>query len=352
MAQDDKREIVQLLLTLLSIPSPSGEEMPLLKWIESYLYNCNFNIHWQKVTDNRANLCAYRGYPQYLIATHVDTVPVWGHPYAFSPKIEGDKIWARGAIDTKGQLAALLKTIKETKASCAIALFVDEEKEALGSEKYIPPFSFKGAVVLEPTNLCLALAEAGNIELYLKIKGKTAHGALSGRGKNAIEIFCDFYQRLKSLSNLQYSHCLFKNCGLNIGKIKGGIDCQLVAENCEAEIDIPVLPGKDVEKVWQEIKDLLNEFPLSWELKSFDAPWEISPQEEVVKRMVKCIETEMFVSFSGMNAWTDAANLFKKGIPSVVFGVGDLALAHTPEEHVNVREVLKLSRILKRFLEI
>ena len=352
MVQDDKREIIQLLLTLLSIPSPSGEEMPLLQWIETYLYNCDFKTYWQKVTDNRANLCAYRGHPQYLIATHVDTVPAWGHPYAFLPKIEGGKIWGRGAIDTKGQLAALLKAIKETDASCAIALFIDEEEEGLGSEKYIPPFSFKGAVVLEPTNLSLAIAEAGNIELYLKIKGKAAHGALFGRGKNAIEVFCDFYQRLKLLPDLQYSHSFFKYSGINIGRIKGGIDCQLVAEDCEAEIDIPVLPGNDLEKVWQEIKTLLNEFPLTWELKSFDAPWEISPQEQVVKRLVECIEAEMFVSFSGMNAWTDAANLFKKGIPSVVFGVGDLALAHTADEHVDIEEVLKLSRILKRFLEV
>ncbi|CAD7782052.1 N-acetyl-lysine deacetylase [Candidatus Methanoperedenaceae archaeon GB37] len=80
MVQDDKREIIQLLLTLLSIPSPSGEEMPLLQWIETYLYNCDFKTYWQKVTDNRANLCAYRGHPQYLIATHVDTVPALGSP--------------------------------------------------------------------------------------------------------------------------------------------------------------------------------------------------------------------------------------------------------------------------------
>ncbi|CAD7783066.1 MAG: hypothetical protein KCCBMMGE_01686 [Candidatus Methanoperedenaceae archaeon GB37] len=93
---------------------------------------------------------------------------------------------------------------------------------------------------------------------------------------------------------------------------------------------------------------MLNEFPLTWELKSFDAPWEISPQEQVVKRLVECIEAEMFVSFSGMNAWTDAANLFKKGIPSVVFGVGDLALAHTADEHVEYRRSVKVEQDFKK----
>lgn len=352
MAEDDKKEIIQLLLTLLSIPTPTGEEISLLPWIEFYLSAFGFNINRQHIRENQANLLAYRGHPNYLMATHIDTVPAWGHPYAFSPKIDGEKILGRGAVDTKGQIAALLKAVKETKIPCALALFVDEEKEGLGSQKYEPPFPIKGAVVLEPTNLSLALAQAGSIELHLEIKGKAAHGSLPGRGENAIEIFCDFYQRLKSLPCLQYVHHLFRDIGVNIGKIKGGIDPQVVAGGCEVEIDIPILPGKKLEEVLEEVKTLLSNFPLAWELKSFDPPWEISPQEEVVRILVESLEMEMPVTFSGMNAWTDASNLLIKGIPTVVFGAGDLALAHTTKEYIEIGEVLKLSRILKRFLEI
>ncbi|MDL1971299.1 MAG: M20/M25/M40 family metallo-hydrolase [Candidatus Desulfofervidaceae bacterium] len=282
----------------------------------------------------------------------MDTVPAWSHPYAFSPYKDNDKVWGRGAVDTKGQIAALLNAIETTATSCAIALFVDEEESALGSERFTPPFAFAGAIVLEPTSLTLAIAEAGNIELSLSIKGEAAHGAMPGRGKNAIDIFCDLYQRLKTCPCLQALHPLFKATGINVGKIKGGMDCQIVPATCEVEIDIPILPGVGLEEAWGEIKRVLQRFPLSWEIKSFDFPWEISPQERVVKHLAQCVVKEMPVRFSGMPAWTDAANLFQKGIPSVVFGAGDLALAHTSQECIHLNELVTLSEILKTFLEV
>jgi len=351
MAQNDKRNIEKILFTLLSIPSPTGKEMPLLHWLEAYLADLDFITSWEQVEGNRANLFASRGNPQYLIATHVDTVSSWFHPYAFSPYKDGDKIWGRGAIDTKGQIAALLNAIERTAASCAIALFVDEEKKALGSERFVPPFTFTGAIVLEPTELSLAIAQAGNIEFSLEIEGEAAHGAMPGRGKNAIEIFCNLYQELKTISCLQISHPLLKDTGINIGRIKGGIDCQVIPAKCEVEIDIPILPGVDLEMAHSEIEAILQQFPVSWEVKSCDPPWEISPHETVVKCLAQCVERQIPVRFSGMSAWTDAANLFQKRIPSVVFGAGDLALAHTPQEYIYLEQLVTLSKILKTFLE-
>ena len=352
MAADDKRNIAQLLLTLLSIPSPTGQEMALLKWLESFLTTQHFKTKWQKVEAERANLLAWRGNPKYLIATHVDTVPAWGHPHAFTPLIREDKVWARGAIDTKGQIAALLHAIAYTDTPCALAFIIDEEKGAIGSERFEPPFSFEGAIVLEPTNLSLAIAEAGNIELSLKFQGKTAHGAVAGKGKNAIEMSCAFLKKLTALKCLQIKHPLFPDSQVNIGKIRGGKDCQLVADRCEVEIDIPVLPGINLEEAWQEVLSLLNNFPVTWEIKSFDPSWEISPAETVVKELAACISIYMPVKYTGMPAWTDAAHLLEKGIPAVVFGAGDLALAHTPQEHVDLNELLTLSYILKDFLKL
>ncbi|MDL1957321.1 MAG: M20/M25/M40 family metallo-hydrolase [Candidatus Desulfofervidus auxilii] len=348
MVKNDKREIKQILLTLLSIPSPTGEEMAILSWLEFFLSNLNFTTIWQSIDEKRANLFAYRGKPNYLIATHVDTVPAWDHPYAFSPKCEGEIIWGRGAIDTKGQIAALLMAVKHSDIPCALAFFVDEEKSGIGSEEFKPIFPFKGAIVLEPTNFTLAIFEAGSIEFSLKINGKAAHGALPKRGKNAIDIFFEIYQKLKSLPLWQDS--LFEGAGINIGKIEGGIDCQIVAETCKVEIDLPIFPGKTPEEVWKEIETILKQYPVSWEIKSFDPPWEISPKEKVVELLAKSVEKEMPVRFSGMSAWTDAASLIQKGIPTVVFGAGDLAIAHTKEEKIDIKEVLKLFYILKNFL--
>jgi acetylornithine deacetylase/succinyl-diaminopimelate desuccinylase len=124
-----------------------------------------------------------------------------------------------------------------------------------------------------------------------------------------------------------------------------------VADKCEAEIDIPILPGINLEKAWQEILSLLNNFPVIWEKKSFDPPFEISKEEKIVKDLEKCVSPYISVKYTGMPAWTDAANLLEKGIWSVIFGAGDLALAHTTNEHVELDQLIILSHILKDFLE-
>lgn len=358
MAKDEKdilNEITSLLFTLISIPSPTGKEMTILSWLSRYIKGMGLNIMWQKVDGERSNLLAWRGCPSLLIATHIDTVPAWGHPHAFSPKIERNKIYGRGAIDTKGQISALLLAIKMTQTPCAIALFVDEELEAKGSELfYIPKeMDIKEAIVLEPTGLNLAATEAGSIEVFLRIEGKSAHGAVPCKGKNAIETFCEFYRDLKQLPFLQYTHPLFSNVDVNIGRISGGIDCQLVAEGCEAEIDIPVLPGIDIDEAMDQITQLLGDYKIYFEVKSKDAPWEVLPHELAVKGLESCIDKVLKrrPSYIGMPAWTDASNLIKKGIPTIVFGAGDLALAHTKEEHADLDELLNLSLILKCLLE-
>lgn len=348
-------EITSLLFTLISIPSPTGKEMSLLSWLFRYIKEIGLNIIWQEVDRERANLIAWRGHPPFLIATHVDTVPGWGHPHAFYPKTEANKVYGRGAIDAKGQIAALLLAIKRTEAPCAIALFVDEEQEARGSELFYLPqeIDINGAMVLEPTGFNLGITEAGSIEIYLKIKGEAAHGAMPYRGKNAIEIFYKFYEDLKQLPFLQTIHPLFSDIGVNVGKIHGGIDCQIIAETCEAEIDIPILPGIDIEDAKRQIFKLLKDYQIDFEVKSQDSPWETSPNESVVKTLEGCVGniSKRRPSYIGMPAWTDAANLLQKGIPSVVFGIGDLALAHTKKEHVDLNDLVSLSLILKCFLE-
>lgn len=358
MAKNEKdilNELTSLLFTLISIPSPTGQEMALLLWLSRYIEEMGLDFMWQKVDRDRANLIAWRGHPPFLIATHIDTVPAWGHPYAFYPKIEGSKVYGRGAIDTKGQIAALLLAIKRTKTPCAIALFVDEEKEARGSELFYLPkeIDIKGAIVLEPTGFNLAITEAGSIEIYLKIKGKAAHGSMPHRGKNAIETFYEFYKDLKQLPFLQITHPLFPDIGVNVGKIHGGVDCQIIAETCEAEIDVPILPGIKIEEAKGQIVQLLEDYKIDFEIKSQDPPWETSPNESVVKILESCVSNilKRKPSYIGMPAWTDAANLLQKGIPSVVFGVGDLALAHTPREYADLNELVSLSLILKNLLE-
>ena len=351
MAQDDKRRLIEMLEKLISIRSVTGEENRLVDFLEKHLLEIGLNVGREEI-DSRYNLFAYRGKARYLIATHVDTVPPWGFRRAFKPRFGDERIFGRGAVDTKGQIASLLVALENTDAPCAIALFVDEERDAKGSEEFTPKWKFDGALVLEPTDFKICTRQAGSIEIFVETKGKMAHGATPERGKSAIDVFIELYKDLKSLEHIKKRPADFSESGVNLGWIRGGRDCQLVADYCRGEIDIPIFPGDDVEVIKGEIDRVLTHYGAAAKVKIFDEPVEISRDEKVVKLLERAVSGIRKTEHAGMPAWTDAANLIEKGIPSVIFGAGDLSLAHTERESIAVDDLLDLYRILKRFIEL
>jgi len=351
MAQDDKRRLIEMLEKLISIRSVTGEENRLVDFLEKHLLEIGLNVGREEI-DSRYNLFAYRGKARYLIATHVDTVPPWGFRRAFKPRFGDERIFGRGAIDTKGQIASLLVALENTDAPCAIALFVDEERDAKGSEEFTPKWKFDGALVLEPTDFKICTRQAGSIEIRLETRGRSSHGATPLAGKNAIDVFIEIYLALKSMEHIKNRPKDFKESGVTLGWIRGGRDCQVVPDRCVGEIDIPIFPGDDISAIKDQVDEILAKYGAGAQVKIFDQPVEISRDENVVKLLERAMRGIRRVRYSGMPAWTDAANLIEKGIPSVVFGAGDLSLAHTERESIAVDDLLDLCRILKRFIEL
>ena len=351
MAQDDKRRLIEMLEKLISIRSVTGEENRLVDFLEKHLLEIGLNVGREEI-DSRYNLFAYRGKARYLIATHVDTVPPWGFRRAFKPRFGDERIFGRGAVDTKGQIASLLVALENTDAPCAIALFVDEERDAEGSDRFTPRWKFDGALVLEPTNFAICTRQAGSIEIRLETRGRSSHGATPLAGKNAIDVFIEIYLALKSMEHIKNRPKDFKESGVTLGWIRGGRDCQVVPDRCVGEIDIPIFPGDDISAIKDQVDEILARYGAGAQVKIFDQPVEISKDENVVKLLERAMRGIRRIRYSGMPAWTDAANLIEKGIPSVVFGAGELSLAHTEREGIAVEDLLDLCRILKRFIEL
>ena len=357
MDKDDKGRALKLLEELLLIPSPTGEEGRLLQRLKSELSQRGLSCEVQTGQGGVRNLLARRGRPEILVATHLDTVPAWNHPHAFSPRVEGTKVWGRGALDAKGQIVALLLALEGSEANCLVALFSDEEGEGRGSRAFSPPsgLELRGAIVLEPTGLRLAVAEAGSVEVKVKVRGRAAHGALPSSGENAIERFFRIWSELGTLSFLSLKHPLFPPFGVNLGSIKGGIDPQVVPESCEAEIDIPVPPGVGLQEAEKEVMGFFEDRGVEVQVRDCEPPWQMEEGEGEFLQLVSEAYRRALgrpPELWGMPSWTDAANLRNKGIPSFVMGAGELALAHTPEEHVEIEEVLKLSSILREVLRL
>lgn len=347
-----RRELVETVEKLLSIDSTTGREQEILGFLSNYLEGLGFSLSKEYVFNDRYNLIGIRGEPEYLIATHVDTVPKWDHPYSTKPKIDDTAIWARGVVDTKGQIAALLNAIKDDKSSpCAVAFFVDEEVGGQGSFKFNPPKQFKGAVVLEPTDLKIANKQAGSVEIVVECFGKCAHGAVPNKGHNAIDTFIEIYTNIKELPYLKNSPLEFQEAGVTLGKLEGGIDCQMVPSMCIGELDIPIFSENDKDEVFACLEKIKQSYSFNYTVVYMDMPYEISPEEKVVRHLYSAVEKESKVEFTGMCAWTDAANLMKKNIPSVIFGAGSLHTCHCPDERLEIEDIFLLYKIFRNFLK-
>lgn len=312
-----------------------------------------FQVELQPVEGAGGNLLAQRGKGDLLLATHADTVPLWGHPYGRGKRV-GEEIWGRGAIDAKGQLAALLLATRLTEAPCWLVVFCDEEGTGRGSKVFSPPPGISQALVLEPTGMKVAVAGAGSVEVEVRVKGRAAHGAMAHRGKNAVEGFFKGWQKARELPFLHKVPEPFPPLKPNLGRISGGTDPQVVPDLCEALLDFPFPPGWRPEEVLGMIRGTFEEVGAEVIVKDMEPPWQMGSEEEGffaridgAFRRAKGCGAEKW----GIPAWTDATSLRQKGIPALVLGLGDLALAHTPEERVRLGEVVEMALILKELLE-
>lgn len=355
MDKDDlEKRAEAILLRLLRVESPTGGEAPLLEHLSRELEARGFEVHVQPVEGAGGNLLARRGESPVLLSTHTDTVPLWGHPHGSEPIRVGEEVWGRGAIDAKGQIGAMLLAAELTDAPCLFAFFCDEEGMGKGSKAFHPLPGVSWALVLEPTAMRVATAGAGAVEVEVRVRGKAAHGAMASAGRNAIEGFFQGWERARTLPFLLQPPDPFPPLSPNLGRIAGGVDPQVVPDLCEALLDFPFPPGWDPEEVLGMVREVFGAVGGEVTVRDMEPPWQMGEGEEgLLEAVDRAFEAALGRPPErwGIPAWTDATSLRQKGIPTLVLGAGDLALAHTPEERVRLAEVVELALVLKELVE-
>lgn len=347
-------KLVHWALELLRFPTVTGREELCAEYLTTELKKAGMDVQEQPVLGAGANILASRGEGGPWIVTHLDVYPPFDHPDPFQPRLDGDWIVGRGAVDTKGQIAALLAALHQTEEPVQVALVVDEEELGRGSEALEVPKGVTGAVVLEPTNLQIALAEAGSVGLEVLVRGKPAHGTTPWAGESAIERAFFLYRRLLSAPFMSHRHPLFpRGAWVNLGRIEGGYDTMIVPPHCRMELDLGFAPGLSAEEVIRQTEEAMAEAERIFITDAWE-PWETAEDAEVVRVLQRAYETAVGqrAQFTGMPSWTDAANIVRKGIPAVVFGAGDLAVAHTWHEAVRLTELEALAQVLAALIRL
>ncbi|MGH7889394.1 MAG: M20/M25/M40 family metallo-hydrolase, partial [Thermodesulfobacteriota bacterium] len=132
-----------------------------------------------------------------------------------------------------------------------------------------------------------------------------------------------------------------------------GGNALLVPNRCELLVDLRILPGQDLEVAKRELTQLLESERVNLEFVDVDPPFELRGDEQIVGILKRACRRALGrePGVSGIKSWTDAGHLVSRGIPSVVFGPGKLAVAHTPWEHVELDEVVGAVKVLYQIIE-
>ncbi len=352
----------ELLRVLVETPTPTGSETALFPFLTDYLRACGFKVIKQEVTESHPltppgeyrNLLAERGKSPLLISAHLDTLPAYSHPQPYTLREEGDRLIARGVLDVKGQIAALLLAVDLTEAPCQIAFVCDEERGGTGSRSL--RFEAEAVVVLEPTDLKPVIAHAGAVEATATFFGKAAHGSLPHWGESALEKAIAFVDALKTHPLIaQQRHPLFERAPLvTVGKLEAGVDVMVVPNKALLNFDIRVLPGSSAQAIADLVRDFASRFKAETQIDDIAEPVtldEQAPAMQVVKQAVREV-TGSEPPAVGYFSWTDAVNYLERGVPAVVIGAGHLGIAHSDEEWVKLNDLLALSKILARVIEL
>lgn len=235
--------VFELTGKLISIPSISGDEKPVAEFLAAYLSAAGFEVDLQEAEEGRPNVYARRGDPDVVLSTHTDTVP----PYVEFREDE-EFIYGRGACDTKGIIAAMLKAgealIESSVTDFGLLFVVGEEAGSVGARVANSiPNRCRYLINGEPTESKLALGSKGSLRAILRAKGRAAHSAYPEMGESAIEKLLEVLDDLRRVE-LPIDETLGAST-MNIGMIKGGVAANVIPPEAEAELLFRVVTGNE-----------------------------------------------------------------------------------------------------------
>lgn len=310
-----------LTCQLIDIPSVSGAEGAVGRFLAGYLEELGYEVELQEVADGRANVIATLGaqVPPIFFSTHMDTVP----PHIVARE-DGENIYGRGACDAKGIIAAQIAAAERLHAEgtneIGLLFTVDEEMGSLGARvanQHRLAASSRYLINGEPTDNLLAVGAKGSLRAVVKMAGRAAHSAYPEAGESAIEKLLDALANVRACAWPRDE--FFGETTCNIGTIAGGTRPNVIPAAAQAELQIRLVTNS------APVKELLERA--------------VAGRGEVeylsVAEPVRMLAVEDFTS-SVVRFTTDIPHLTNWGQP-LLLGPGSILVAHTTGEYVPKR---------------
>jgi acetylornithine deacetylase len=322
--------LFELTRALVDIDSVTPNEEEAGVYIADYLRELaertGGHVEMMAVEPHRFNVYAYWGEPVVTLSTHMDTVP----PF-YGSREDQEFIWGRGACDTKGIIASMIKAVEGLLAAgdrgVALLFVVGEERNSAGA--YYAAQHPRGSRYIingEPTECKLALGSKGALRFEIIAGGKMAHSAYPELGESAILKLLDALERIRKIE-LSVDPILGTST-LNVGTITGGRAPNVIPDRAMAELFIRIVDdGNSTRRAIAEAVKGLAE-----------------------AKEILCIPALHLGSLDGFETsvvsyTTDIPAFGKAWGQPFLFGPGSIHFAHTDAERVPKNELLEAVEI-------
>lgn len=397
-------ETVRLLQDFVRVPSVTGEEGAVQEVVAAAFAESRLTVERVSATPeliapyhdhvgeetrfaNRPNIVGIRrgagGGRSILLNAHVDTVET-GDPATWTRaplggEIDGDRLYGRGSCDMKGGLVSFIAALETLDAlgirlrgDVTVAATVGEEDGGVGALAVIlAGYRADAVLITEPTRLALVPAQGGSLVFRLTVPGRAAHAAVRDEGVSALEAFVPIFEDLRAMErerNATLDHPLYAHIAnkvpINIGVVRAGNWASTVPESLVAEGRIGLIPGEEVEPFRQMVTERLfavadrdpwlREHPptLEWFGGQF-APAEVPADAPICRAVMAAHErvTGALPTVEGVPYGADMRLFIRLGaMPCVMYGAGDVNLAHRADESLGIAELLTATQTIAHLL--
>lgn len=358
------RTAAEILLDLVAIPSVSSmSNQPVIDYVLNHLDPSHWAVELHNYRDSsggsKANLVATsRSFPdastELTFVCHTDTVPFEPDWHAaVHPVIQDGRLYGRGSCDVKGFLACVLETLSHLdltrlRKPLALVLTADEEVGCVGAKHLAAKSAIHSRfmIVGEPTGLRPVRAGKGYALAKITVKGREAHSAFPGHGHSAIvdaaRVVLQLEDVAANLSEITDPNFDPPFTTLNVGLIHGGTAKNIVPGECRITVEWRSIPGQNpaltaalIEQKLSQLAQTTPRFEARLDVERMDPPFEPAPTND----LASLLESVSGRPWATVSFGTEAAHFRNTASEAIVFGPGDMTVAHKSGEFVPVAEL-------------
>jgi len=338
-------KLVKYLVELVSVYSPSGREAEVAKVVRDIASELGLSS-W---IDGIGNVWVSPGKidcrnADVMVVGHIDTVPGY-----ISVKVEGDIVWGRGTVDAKGPLLAYLYAISRLEIDdykICLGGLVGEEADSPGANHILKEgFKSKHLFIAEPSGCNnIVIGYRGSLPVQVVCRTVGGHAASPDPSRSAYERFHEAWSMLRS----KYGKVQSNVPSISVTKIVAGEHGNMLPTYLEARLDIRLWHDSEREKVLNELKHVFGGQGCTVRVLNYIRPVRVKPQQPTPRSLIRSMLKQGIRPKIVVKLGTSDMNLL---VPTVsqdaaAYGPGDPKLAHSLEERISVKDIVRAANII------